>query len=123
MQIFRISAISTENNDQFQPQGSEEGRVANRNSFGSLDSAANNDILENDLDSGVDGKGLDDLPFFTETNGGSVNTNGTPILNTEHEETVNTREPSARENQLRSVHNREDGFIMENQFTEGHELD
>lgn len=78
------------------------------------------------MDSGVDGKGQDGLPFFTETNGGFVNTtNDTPIINTEeHEETVNTRQPSAGDNQLRSVHNREeDGLIMENQFTEGHELD
>lgn len=117
--------MSTKNNDQFQPQGpdsSEDGKVACRNSSGSLDSMAKGRIVENELENALDEKGQDGLQIFTETSRGFVNTNDTPIVDTQHEETVNTREHSARERQLRSVHNK-DGLNMENQFAEGDEFD
>ncbi|KAI3466209.1 hypothetical protein Pfo_022872 [Paulownia fortunei] len=118
----RISHTNSDNNGQFQPQGSdasEDGKLACRKSSGSLDSIANGGIVENELDNGLDDKGQNGL--FTETSRGFVDTNDTPIVNTQLE-TVNTRENSVRESQLRFVHTR-DGLNMENQFAEGDEFD
>ncbi|XP_011097925.1 autophagy-related protein 18f [Sesamum indicum] len=109
------------NNGQIDPQGSdvsEYGKLAGRSSSGSLDSIANAGIIDDEYS--LHDKGQDGLQF-TETSGGFVNTNDTPIVNA-WVDNVNTRDNSVTESQHRSVHTI-DGLKVENQSAEGDEFD
>ncbi|KAL0362269.1 UNVERIFIED_CONTAM: Autophagy-related protein 18f [Sesamum calycinum] len=117
----RISVTDGDNNGHIEPQGSdvsEYGKLAGRNSSGSLDSMANAGIIDGEYS--LHDKGQDGLQF-TETSGGFVNTNDTPIVNARLDN-VNTRDNSVTESQLRSVHTI-DGLKVENQSAEGDEFD
>ncbi|KAL0311059.1 UNVERIFIED_CONTAM: hypothetical protein Sangu_2400600 [Sesamum angustifolium] len=118
---FLISVMDGDNNGQIEPQGSdvsEYGKLAGRSSSGSLDSIANAGIIDDEYS--LHDKGQDGLQF-TETSGGFVNTNDTPIVNARLDN-VNTRDNSVTESQLRSVHTI-DGLKVENQSAEGDEFD
>ncbi|KAL0302074.1 UNVERIFIED_CONTAM: Autophagy-related protein 18f [Sesamum radiatum] len=117
----RISVADGDNNGHIEPQGSdvsEYGKLAGRNSSGSLDSMANAGIIDDEYS--LHDKGQDGLQF-TETSGGFVNTSDTPIVNARLDN-VNTRDNSVMESQLRSVHTI-DGLKVENQSAEGDEFD
>ncbi|KAH6835528.1 hypothetical protein C2S53_015621 [Perilla frutescens var. hirtella] len=125
-QLGRISTISADTNGQFQPRGpdsSEDGKVSCRRHPGTLDAMTNcGNIGGNELDSGLDGNIQDGFQILTESSRGYVNNNDTPAINTEQEETVHTRANTARESQLRFVHNR-DGSNVKKRSAEGDEFD
>lgn len=101
---------------QFHDQGfgaSEDDKVAHRSSADFPDSIANGQIV-NHSDNCVNETGLDGLRLGTEMTRGCVNTNDTQLEHIQLE-TVNIRDDSVREGQVRSVHNR-DG--VENQYAE-----
>lgn len=125
-QLGRIPTISADNSGQLQSRGSDssdDGKDSCSRHSGSLDAMTNCGIVGgNELDNVLDGNRQDGLQILTETSRGYVNNNDSPPINTEQEETVYTRANTARESQLRSVHNR-DGSYLKNLFAEGDEFD
>ncbi|KAK4439844.1 Autophagy-related protein 18f [Sesamum alatum] len=92
----RTSAMNDNNNRQFECQGSDasgNGRLACWSSAGSDDSTSNGVSIVNESNNSTNEPGQDGLLLSTETSGGFVNTNDSPVEKAQLE-AVNTRENS-----------------------------